>query len=126
MIRQIGVLIMGTLISGCLFNRAKVNDPQVASRAAAIKVGVTRGIDVPRLLKADPTMRMPGKDRVLYGFNYSDTKTCGLMLLIFNFSRTTSAAQTLYVETDSQTDIVTSVYIPEREELEWRFWPFDR
>ena len=118
------VVLAVLLLQGCMWNRMRINDPDIAQRAAEIKVGETCGADVPRILGAQPTMRMPGKDRLMYGYTYGDGKTGGLMLILFNFTRTSTVAETLYVEVNSETDIVTGLYIPPERELSWRFWPF--
>ena len=112
------------LCGGCMWGRMQVNDPTIVERAANIRIGVTRGAEVPKLLGAEPMMRMPGKETKLMGFSYADTKSNGLMLILFNFTRSSTVADTLYVETDAQSDIVRRVYIPPRRDLEWRFWPF--
>ena len=49
----------------------------------------------------------------------------GLMLLFVNFDRSTTVTDTLYVEGDKTTGLVSSLVVPEKRELEWRFWPFD-
>ena len=109
---------------GCMWGRMQVNDPTIADRAAAIRPGVTRSSEVPAILQAQPMMRMPGKDTTMQGYSYADTKSGGLMLVLFNFNRSTTVADTLYVEIDNRTDLVTRVYIPPRRDPEWRFWPF--
>lgn len=116
--------VIAVCCQGCLWNRMKVNDPTVADRAKAIVVGTTKGEELPTLLGAQPTMRMPGKGKLVQGYTYSDTKTGGLMLIIFNFTRSSTDAETLYVEVDAKSDIVTGVYIPPERQVEWRFWPF--
>ena len=122
---KLPILILSVLLlQGCMWNRMRINDPGIAQRASAIKPGVTKGAEVPRLLGAQPTMRMPGKDRHTYGYTYGDGKTGGLMLILFNFTRTSTVAETLYVEVDPANDLVTGLYIPPARELDWRFWPF--
>ena len=118
------IVLLAVLLQGCMWNRMRINNPDIAQRAAAIKVGETRGVDVPRILDAQPTMRMPGKDRIMYGYTYGDGKTGGLMLILFNFTRTSTVAETLYVEVNAANDVVSGLYIPPTRELPWRFWPF--
>lgn len=118
------LVLMSSLLQGCLWGRMRINDPTVVERARGIKVGQTRGVDVPRILHAQPTMRMPGKERLMYGYTFGDTKTEGLVLLLFNFTRSSTLAETLYVEVDAKSDMVTNIYIPPARDLEWRFWPF--
>lgn len=118
------VVVLALLLQGCMWGRMKINDPDIVERAREIRVGETLGVDVPRILAAQPTMRMPGKDRLMYGYTYGDTKTEGIILLAFNFTRSSTLAETLYVEVDAKSDIVTNLYIPPERNLEWRFWPF--
>ena len=119
----LSVLIALTL-GGCMWGRMKVNDDTIVDRAGLIKVGSTKGAQVPAILGAQPTMRMPGKSHAVLGYTYADTKSSGLMLILFNFTRSTTVADTLYVETDAESDLVTRVYIPPKRKIEWRFWPF--
>ena len=118
------IVALPLFVGGCMWSRMKVNDPEIVRRAAGVRPGVTRGSDVPRILGAQPTMRMPSKDRGVLGFTYADTKSNGLMLILFNFSRSSTVADTLYVEVDAKTDLVTNIYVPPSREIEWRFWPF--
>ncbi len=113
-----------TMLSGCMWGRARTNDPSIAQRARAIRVGTTKTADLKRVLNAEPTIRLPGKDATYYGYTYGDTKNHGLMLILVNFSRSTTVTDTLYVEVDPKTDIVQKVHIPPRHTSTWRFWPF--
>ena len=113
------------LCSGCMWGRMQVNDPTVADRARRIRPGVTRGDQIVEIIGAQPSMRMPQKDYTLFGYTYADTKSHGLMLLVVNFTRSTTATDTLYIEVDAKTGVVSNVYFPKHHELEWRFWPFD-
>jgi len=112
------------LLSGCMWSRMRVNDPTVADRAKAIKPGVTRAEEIADIIGAQPTMRVPGKDYLLFGYTYGDTKNNGLMLLAFNFMRSTTVTDTLYIAVDERTGLVAAVHYPKHHEIEWRFWPF--
>lgn len=112
------------LMSGCMWSRVVVNDPAVVERSRAIKEGVTRESELDGILAAKPTMRMPGKSAHTLAYTFSDTKHNGLMLIFFNFTRSTTVAETLYVDVDPKTGTVKKVHRPEVPEIEWRFWPF--
>ncbi len=118
------IFALPLLTSGCMWGRMKINDPEIVRLARNIEPGKTLGSDVPRILGAQPTMRMPGKEYRMLGYTYADTKSNGLMLILFNFTRSSTVAETLYIEVDSKTDVVTRMYIPPTHDLEWRFWPF--
>lgn len=113
-----------TLFSGCMWGRAKVNDPSIADLALTIKPGKTLVSELDDMLKAHPTLRIPGNDTTLLGYTYSDTKNHGLMLIAVNFMRSTTITDTLYIEADPGTHVVQKVHIPPRRTPEWRFWPF--
>ena len=78
------------LFSGCMWGRVKVNDPSVVDSARFIKPGSTHISELENILKVQPTFRMPGKDMILLGYTYSDTKNNGLMLIAVNFMRSTT------------------------------------
>lgn len=113
------------LFGGCVWGRRQVNDPTIADRARAIKVGVTKGADLPAIVGVQPTLRKTGKDLMVCEYSYGDTKVCNLNLIVVNFGRSSTVNETVYVEVDTRSDIVTKLYIPPKHEIEWRFWPFD-
>lgn len=113
-----------SLNHGCMWGRVKVNDPTVADRAKQIEPGVTTVSELDGILKAQPTLRIPGESTTLLGYTYSDTKNNGLLLIVANFIRTTTITGTVYVEADSSSKIVKMVHIPAKHEVPWRFWPF--
>ena len=118
------VAVAATFMEGCMWSRARLNDPEIVERAGAIVPGVTKVVDLPRLLQAQPTRkRKSGKDLTLE-YSYSDSKTKVFTLIIVSFSRTESVTETLYVEADAETGVVTRVPRQNRHEPEWRFWPF--
>lgn len=118
-------LMMAILTEGCIWSRARMNDPAIYARASAIVPGKTKASELSTILQAQPTrMRRAGKS-VTYEYSYSDTKTKTFTLLIVTFSRTENVTETLYVESDAESGIVTSVPRLRHHEPEWRFWPFD-
>lgn len=109
---------------GCMWSRVKVNDPDIVARSYSIRVGETSESQLESILMAKPTMRVPGKDSVMLGYSFSDTKHNALTLVVVNFSRSTTVAETLYVEIDPATKKVIRVHRPHVPTIEWRFWPF--
>lgn len=123
--RSLALVTLVLLVPGCMWGRMQVNDPTVADRARRIRPGVTRGDQIVEIIGAQPSLRMPQKDYTLFGYTYADTKSHGLMLLVVNFTRSTTVTDTLYIEVDAKSGVVSNVYFPKHHELEWRFWPFD-
>lgn len=122
--RLAALCLVPLFFSGCMWGRVKVNDSSVQQRAERIRPGSTRLSQIPAILGAQPTIRIPGKKKTIYGYTFSDTKNHGLMLIFVNFMRSTTITQTLYVEGDSDTGIVTAVHNPDPREIEWKYWPF--
>lgn len=113
-----------SLVSGCMWSRVQVNDTGIVQRSYAVREGVTLEKDLDAILLAKPTMRLPGKDSRTLAYSFSDTKHNGLMLLVVNFTRSTTVSETLYIEIDDRTGKVRKVHRPYVPEVKWRFWPF--
>lgn len=118
----LGILLLGA--SGCMWGRVRMNDPQIVVRAQRVTPGVTKVSELADILGTQPTMRMPGKGTALYAYTFSDTKNHGLMLVVVNFVRSQTVTETLYIEADPSTGLVTKVLPPTSHEIDWRFWPF--
>ena len=116
--------LMAVLFSGCIWSRARINDPEILRRAEAIRPGVTKAAELPSILKAQPTRKRTEGRFVTYEYSYSDTKSKTFTLLLVSFSRTEDTTETLYVETDAAAGVVTRVPKLEHHEPEWRWWPF--
>lgn len=80
---------------------------------------------IPSILGAQPNIRILGKDKTLFGYTFSDTKNHGLMLIFVNFTRSTTISQTLYIEGDSHSGLVSAVHYPKHQDIQWQYWPFD-
>lgn len=118
-------LALAVLSGGCMWSRARMNDPDVVVRARAIRPGVTKAADLAGLLRVRPTRQRREGGDVTYEYSYSDTKTKLFSLLVVTFTRTENVTETLYVETDAATGVVKRVPKLVRHEPEWRVWPFD-
>lgn len=123
-VRTVTVGLMAVLLSGCIWSRSRINDPEIVRRAAAIKPCVTKARELPAILKAQPTRKRTEGRLVTYEYSYSDTKSKTFSLLLVSFSRTEDATETLYVETDAETGVVVRVPKLDHHEPEWRWWPF--
>ena len=123
-VRTVMAGTMAVLLSGCIWSRARINDPEVLMRAEKIRPGVTKAAELPSILKAQPTRKRAEGRLVTYEYSYSDTKTKSFSLILVNFSRTEDTTETLYVETDAETGVVVCVPKLEHHEPEWRWWPF--
>ena len=117
-------LLLACGFSGCMWGRVQVNDPGIVVRAKGIKVGVTTANELAGLLRAEPTLRLPGKETQTLGYTFAETKSNGLILIILNFSKTQTVTETLYVEVDAATQVVRKVHIPGRPEIKWEWNPF--
>ena len=126
-LRVARVLVAGMLaavLSGCMWSRHRMNDPEIVERAASIRPGVTTVQDLPRLLGAQPTRRRAEGKLVTYEYSFADSKSETFSIVILTFSRTENVTETLYVETDAETGKVVRVPQLISREPEWRCWPF--
>ena len=122
-IRLFGYSVIA-LLSGCIWSRARINDPAIVERAKAIRPGVTKAVDLPTILEVQPTRQRSEGKSVTYEYSYSDAKSETFSLILVTFSRTEDVTETLYVETDAATGLVTRVPKLASREPEWRCWPF--
>lgn len=107
-----------------MWSRVKVNDPDIVLRSYSIVEGRTSESELENILLAKPTTRIPAEGFHTLAYSFSDTKQNGLVLVVVNFSRSTTVAETLYVDVDSGTGKVKKVHRPHIPAVEWRFWPF--
>ena len=117
-------VLLTALAEGCMWSRARLNDPEILERARAIVPGVTKAADLSKLLQAQPTRMHKTGNALVCEYSYADSKTKVFTLILLSFSRTESVTETLYVESDAETGVVTRVPRLVRHEPEWRFWPF--
>ena len=117
-------LAAAAFAEGCMWSRARLNDPEIVERASAIVPGVTKVADLSRLLQAQPTRLHKQGNDLICEYSYADSKTKVFTLLLLSFSRTESVTETLYIEADAEAGVVTRVPRQRRHEPEWRFWPF--
>lgn len=118
------VVAQTAFTEGCMWSRARLNDPEIVERAAAIVPGVTKVADLSRLLQAQPTRMHKEGNALVFEYTYSDSKTKVFTLILLSFSRTESVTETLYIEADAGTGVVMRLPRQKRHEPEWRFWPF--
>ena len=124
LVALVSLVLLSPCLSGCIWSRARVNDPKIVERAKLIRPGVTREADLPALLAGQPTRRRLEDGKTVYEYSYSDAKTETFSIIILSFSRTEDVSETLYVEVDPKTGLVTRVPKLTAHEPEWRCWPF--
>jgi len=122
--KTVVALALLTLAGGCMWSRSRMNDPEIVVRAQAIRPGVTKADELASILGAQPTRKTRAGKTVVYEYSYSDVKTKSFMIVLVNFSRTENVTETLYVETDAETGVVTRLPPLGLHEPEWRWWPF--
>ena len=123
-LRALCFVLCALAVSGCIWSRARVNDPKIVERAKLIRPGVTREADLPALLAGQPTRKRFEDGKTIYEYSYSDAKTETFSIIVLSFSRTEDVSETLYVEVDPKTGLVTRVPKLTAHEPEWRCWPF--
>lgn len=119
----VGAWLLATGTTGCIWNRMKMNDPEIVTYAKNIIPEKTKVSELKSLLHAEPTIKMPAKGGEQFVYTFSDSKSEGLMLLLVNFTKTTTTASSLFIEAGTN-GIVKAVHIPHSPEPAWEFWPF--
>lgn len=115
-------LCVGT--SGCIWNRAKINDPTIVEYVSRIKVGRTPIVQVPHLLGAVPSSITPlSTGDTVHAFSYGDTRTNGLNLILFVFTKTNVSTSAIYVTADDK-GVVKQVVTTPFHAPEWESNPF--
>ncbi len=122
--RIVLTVVLAAFCSGCMWSRVRMNDPDIVERARAIRPGVTKAVELQEILRAQPTRKRPEGGSVTYEYSYADSRTKMFSIIILTFSRTENVTETLYIETDAASGVVTRVPKLVRHEPEWRFWPF--
>ena len=123
-VRLLTLALLVLLMPGCVWSRARINDPEILERAKAIRPSVTKAGELPAILKAQPTRKRREGKLMTYEYSYSDTKTKTFSIILLSFSRTEDTTETLYVETDAETGVVVRVPKLTHHDPEWRWWPF--
>ncbi len=122
---RLGVVVgLSFMLSGCIWNRAKVNDAAVNVRSEGVIIGQTHASELPKIMGTTPSSIIPLRDgRMVYVFAYGDAKTEGLSLILFTLTKTNSVFTAVYMLVDTK-GIVQGIYRSPDLEPEWEMWPF--
>lgn len=111
------------LTQGCLFSRMKVNADGLHGRLLAVRPGMTLD-QVVRTTGELPHAMLPSPEGTIAVYNMGDVKTKGLMLILFNVTRTTSSFSSAYLFLDKANRVHRVWMDKSLTEPPWLWWPF--
>ena len=124
----IALATLGSLLfslSGCAFQRQRINIEHPFTRLSRVKVGETRVEELPPIFGTAPSSVVPmPPDRQGHVYSYGDSKTWMLGLVIFNVQKTNTGLDTAVIVVDRQGVVQDKIYGTNSKDLSWEFWPF--
>lgn len=106
MIRPILLFLLSVtatgLLSGCTWSRVKVNNEEVFEKSKQVEVGKTRADELETILGSPPNSIITlGGGREVQAYNFGDSKTNGLTLIVVNIMKTNARLDSAYFFIDA-------------------------
>ncbi len=113
-------------LPACTFSRSEINDSNIPQLAAEnLQLGTTTADQLIKGIGTPPgqIILLPEGQRLLI-YNYGQSKTKGLTLILFNVAKTNVAIDTAIFLVDAN-GIVTEAWIGDNsEDVPWEWWAF--
>lgn len=112
-------------LASCTFSRAEINDSNIPNRAKNLEPGkiteeqLIEGIGTP----PGQIIFLPDKQRLLI-YNYGQSKTKGLTLILFNFLKTNVAVDTAIFLVDANGKVQDAWVGDNSQNVDWEWYPF--
>ena len=106
-IRSLAFLPLLAALSGCLIDRSTVNEPIEAQLVAQLQPGKTTASEAVNLLGAPAEVVQLGR-RSAYRFQFENTKSAALFLIVVNLMSSDSRADRVWLFFDEH-DVLTHV-----------------
>jgi len=121
----LAMLLLTFTITGCTWSRIKYNVEDFHTRAARVKVGQTNAADLEKIFGSAPNTIIPGKDdKSIYVYNFGDTKTNGLTLIIVNISKSNVRTDSAYFFVNNAGVVEKASISNNSEDVPWEWWAF--
>jgi hypothetical protein len=112
-------------LGGCTFNRAQINQADMAQRMAGVVPGQTTIAEVEAMAGSSPTSITPlGDGKSLYAYTFGDSKTAALFLILLNISKTNAGFDTALFLVDENGVVEWSGVGQNSKDLPWQWWAF--
>ena len=112
--------------SGCTWSRVKVNSEEVLEKSKQIEVGKTKADELETILGSPPNSIIPlGGEREVQVYNFGDSKTNGLTLIVVNITKTNVRLDSAYFFIDAD-GVVERVSVSNNsEDVPWEWNAFE-
>ncbi len=120
------IALLGALVlPACTFSRAEINDSSLPERAKNLRVGEHTVEDLIEALGTPPgqIILLPNNNRLLI-YNYGQSKTQGLTLILFNVLKTNVAIDTAIFLIDENGTLAEAWVGDNSEDVPWEWWAF--
>jgi len=121
-VAAVGALVI--VLGGCSFNRAQINQADLAKRVSGVVPGQTTAAELESMAGGPPTSITPIGNKRLYAYTFGDAKTAALSLLIVNISKTNSGIDTALFLIDENGVVESAGVGKNSEDLPWQWWAF--
>jgi hypothetical protein len=115
---------LAVALGACSFNRAQINQADLAKRVSGVVPGQTTVAELEAMAGGPPTSITPIGNKRLYAYTFGDAKTAGLTLLILNISKTNSGIDTALFLIDENGVVESAGVGKNSEDLPWQWWAF--
>ena len=119
------VVLAALSFPACTFSRSEINDSKIPQRAKNLQLGKTTADQIIKGIGTPPgqIILLPEGRRLLI-YNYGQSKTKGLTLILFNVAKTNVAIDTAIFLVEAN-GVVTEAWIGDNsEDVPWEWWAF--
>ena len=121
------VLVLLNVLSfaGCTFSRARINAEDMFEKAGHVEVGKTKGAELESIIGSPPNTIIPmqgGREVQIY--NFGDSKTNGLTLIIINILKTNVRFDSAYFFIDANGVVERKSISNYSKDVPWQWWAF--
>ena len=125
--RATALALLGALLclGACTFARARINAEDMFKKAKQVEIGKTKAADLESIIDNPPNTIIPlqgGREVQIY--NFGDSKTNGLTLILLNISKTNVRFDSAYFFVDPNGIVERKSISNYSESVPWQWWAF--
>ncbi len=123
--RRLALLGVTLCLGACTFARAKINAEDIYEKVGSVQIGKTKAADLERIIGSPPNSIIPlqgGREVQIY--NFGDSKTNGLTLIVLNISKTNLRFDSAYFFIDTNGVVERKSVSNYSSDVPWQWWAF--
>jgi hypothetical protein len=112
-------------LGACTFARAKINAEDMFEKSSLVEVGKTKAADLESIIGSPPNSIIPlqgGREVQIY--NFGDSKTNGLTLILLNITKTNVRFDAAYFFVDANGIVERKSISNYSKDVPWQWWAF--